>query len=88
MALIQTPLAEPITTSTWQAINADSGTATKFIVRTRNGNAFKLSSDASGNTYLTIQDDEILQDKLPSSDGVLFYVQAVDTNDTLEVWLS
>lgn len=88
MALIETPLAEPITTSTWQAINSDSTTATKFIARTRNGKAFRLSNDPNGDTYLTINDDEMLQDKISSSEGLLFYAQAVDTNDTLEVWLS
>jgi hypothetical protein len=88
MALIETVLAEPITTSTWQAINSDSTTATKFIARTRAGNAFRLSEDSSGNTYLTIQDDEILQDTITSTAGLLFYAQAVDANDTLEVWLS
>ena len=88
MALIETPLAEPITTSTWQAINSDSTTATKFIARTRNGNAFRLTADPSGATYLTIQDDEIIQDTITSTAGLLFYAQAVETNDTLEVWLS
>jgi len=88
MALIETPLAEPITTTTWQAINSDSTTATKFIARTRNGKAFRLADDSSGNTYLTIQDDEIFQDTITSTAGLMFYAQAVDTNDTLEVWLS
>ena len=88
MALIETPLAEPITTTTWQAIHSDSTTATKFIARTRNGNAFRLADDASGTTYLTIQDDEILQDTITSTAGLMFYAQAVSTADTLEVWLS
>jgi len=88
MALIQTPLSEPITTTTWQAINADSTTATKFIARTRNGNAFKLSADSSGNTYFTVGDNETFQDTISSASGVLFYAQAVSAADTLEVWLS
>lgn len=88
MALIETSLAEPITTTTWQAINADSSTATKFIARTRNGNAFRLSADPGGDTYFTVGQLEELQDTIPSADGVLFYAQAVETDDTLEVWLS
>jgi len=88
MALISTPLAEPITTTTWQAINADSSTATHFIARTRAGNSFRLSGDSSGTTYFTVGDNETLQDNISSGDGILFYAQAVTTADTLEVLLS
>uniref|UniRef100_A0A6H1ZEY1 Uncharacterized protein n=1 Tax=viral metagenome TaxID=1070528 RepID=A0A6H1ZEY1_9ZZZZ len=77
-----------ITTTDWTEITA-SRSMVGFIVKTRNGNNFKISSSASGTTYYTVYSaasNPVVEFncRVPK-DTLIFYVQSLNSNDTLEI---
>ena len=84
---IPRPLNKAVTTSAWTAIKA-SGSTVEFQVKTRTGTPFKISDSATGATYYTVATDTVIQFDCPTpKNTIIFYIQTVSSDDTLEVFL-
>jgi hypothetical protein len=81
--ILSTPWNIPITASSWTAVTA-SHSAVAFLVKTRAGNAFKISDTSDGAKYISVATDESVSFDLNCPKNTLiFYLQG--KSDTAEI---
>jgi len=83
--MLTSPWNIPITASSWTAVTA-SHSVVSFLIKTRAGNAFKISDTSNGAEYVTIATGmSVSFDFRCPKNTTVFYLQSLGTADTAEI---
>lgn len=85
------PINTSIDTTSWTAVELHTGQiCSAYVISTRTKTAIKISDTEDGTDYFTLHEGRsigLMERHSKDFDKTLFYAQAVDTDDVVEVCL-